>query len=130
MNSSNVERWTEVYRHFSRSFSHSYLLRTPISNVLRLYIFELKKKKKEKKTLENLKPSFHTNPYFLSISFIHLLPFFFLFPFKTWQILLKVSSVTLHLVFLSRIAPLFTREKFKKLKCISWFFFFPLIFLF
>lgn len=29
----------------------------------------------------------------------------------------------LHLIFLSRISPLFTREKFKKLKCISWFFF-------
>lgn len=129
MNSSNVERWTEVYRHFSRSFSHSYLLRTPISNVLRLYIFELKKKKKEKKTLENLKPSF-TRILILSFHFFHSFsPFFFLFPFKTWQILLKVSSVTLHLVFLSRISPLFTREKFKKLKCISWFFF-PLIFLF
>lgn len=57
------------------------------------------------------------DPHFLSfifslfVSFQNLADFF------------KSILSHLHLIFLSRISPLFTREKFKKLKCISWFFF-------
>lgn len=76
-----------------------------------------KKKRKEKKILENLKPSFTWILIFFHLSSP------FLFPFKTWQIFFKSILSHLHLIFLSRISPLFTREKFKKLKCISWFFF-------